>query len=78
MGFTGGNLKVADPSNLGSCPGCNNEYYYQNGARQRNFYLGDNSGLLHTYDGVHPFASSFSLWIKSWNGLRITLVKLVN
>ena len=67
-------VKVADPSKLS--PNSSNSYYYDDGVRERNFYLQTNTnGLRHTYDGVHPFSSD-NLYIKSWTGARKCLVKL--
>ena len=67
-------VKVADPSKLS--PNSSNSYYYNDGVRERNFYLQTNTnGLRHTYDGVHPFSSD-NLYIKSWTGARKCLVKL--
>lgn len=67
-------VKVEDPSKLS--PNSSNSYYYDDGVRERNFYLQTNTnGLRHTYDGVHPFSSD-NLYIKSWTGARKCLVKL--
>jgi len=67
-------VKVEDPSKLS--PNSSNSYYYDDGVRERNFYLQTNTnGLRHTYNGVHPFSSD-NLYIKSWTGARKCLIKL--
>ena len=54
--------EILEQNNIGEVK--RNYDYYNDGARERNFYLQTNTnGLRHTYDGVHPFSSD-NLYIR--------------